>query len=102
MTTYQQSLLNMQYRTVLPSTYQLEPSEIQRVESLMTVPFHLLPSNQDRRDRETLGTQRLKETLCSVPFYANRAAKAEMVGQEWEYWKGLWRSGVNSLYPAKK
>lgn len=67
----------------------------------MTVPFHLLPSDQDQRDREMLGSQRLKETLCSMPFYGNRAAKAAKEGKEMDYWVGLWRSGVNSLYPAK-
>jgi hypothetical protein len=91
----------MQARHFLPLTYQLEPSEIQKVESLMTTPFNLLPTNQDRRDREMLGAQRTKEALSSVPFYATRAAKAALEGREWEYWVGFWRMGVNFLHPAK-
>jgi len=94
-------LSKMLYGTRSPLTHKMEPSEIQKVESLMTVPFNLLPTNQDRRDREMLGAQRTKEALSSVPFYANRAKKAALEGREWEYWVGFWRMGVNFLHPAR-
>ena len=81
-------------------TQRLDSTEIQRVESLMQTPFHLL-SIRDREYRVTLGAQRSKEALSSVPFYANRAHKAAQENREWEYWSDLWRSGVNFLHPAK-
>ncbi len=91
----------MQAETRSPLTQPLEPSEILRVEQLMTKEFHLLPTSQDRRDRERLGAQRSKETLSSIPFYANRAARAAQEGKEWDYWRGLWRSHVNMIHPPK-
>ena len=87
-------------RTFLPLTYQLEPSEIQRVESLMMVPYDQL-SNEDADLRAVLGSQRTKEALSSVPWYAKKAAKAALEGKEMEYWLSLWMSGVNFLHPAK-
>jgi len=90
----------MLFQTQLSLTQKLEPSEIQRVESLMTVPFNRL-SNQDAAMRAVLGSQRTKEALSSVPWYAKKAAKAELEGKEPEYWLSFWMSGVNSLWPAK-
>ncbi len=90
----------MQARAFLPLTYQLEPLEIQRVESLMTIPYDKL-SQQDADLRAVLGLQRTKEALSSVPWYAKKAQKAAAEGKEPEYWLSLWLSGVNFLHPAK-
>lgn len=66
----------------------------------MTVPYNLL-SMADKNMRATLGSQRTKEALSSVPWYAKKAQKSALDGKEMEYWLSLWMSGVNSLHPAK-
>lgn len=91
----------MHARTFLPLTYSLTLSEAQRVESLMTVPYDRL-SNEDADLRAVLGSQRTKEALSCVPWYAKKAQKAALEGKEPEYWLSLWMSGVNSLHPAKE
>lgn len=47
-----------------------------------------------------MGSQRSKEALSCVPWFAKKAAKAALEGKEPEYWLSLWLSGVNSLRPA--
>jgi hypothetical protein len=83
-----------------PLTQNLEPSEIQRVQQLMTTPYHLLPIS-DKHMRAMLGAQRSKEALSSNPWYGKKAQKAAREGKEWEYWRGLWMSGVNTMHPPK-
>ena len=64
---------------------------------LMTVPFDKL-SSQDCGERAELGARRLRETLCSNPWYAKKAAKAAAQGDEMEYWKDFWYSQVNLIH----
>ncbi|MDP2367006.1 hypothetical protein [Rhodoferax sp.] len=74
---------------------------VARVESLMDVPYDKLEFD-DAMHRQVLGVHRSKETLSSIPFYANRAAKAAADDKEWEYWRSLWSSGVNTMHPPKE
>src|SRR5690349_16022127 len=48
------------------------------------------------------GALQEKERLSSMPFYANKAKKyVEQGKDEMEYWRGLFRSRINSLIPPK-
>lgn len=64
----------------------------------MTTPYDKLKKS-DRTERLELGSRRLRETLCSIPWYAKAAAEAEARGDELGYWKGLWSSQVNLVHP---
>ena len=87
--------------TLLPSSQALGDSLIQRVMSLIEVPYNKL-QRQDQDERLELGARRLKEQLSSSPFYAKKAAKAILDGDEPELWKGLWSSQVNLVHPPQK
>ena len=84
--------------TLLPSSQALGDSLIQRVMSLMDVPFHLL-SEEQASERRELGARRCKEVQSSSPWFANKAAKAALEGQEPEYWKDLWQHHCNMVHP---
>lgn len=43
---------------------------------------------------------RLREALCSVPFYARRAERARLAGDEMAYWRGLQASEATLMRPA--
>ncbi len=64
----------------------------------MQTPFDKLPKS-DRDERRALGSRRLRETLSSLPWYAEKAALAAAEGNEMAYWEGLWMSQVNLLHP---
>lgn len=46
-------------------------------------------------------SERLREALCCVPFYANRAEQARLAGDEMAYWLGLQGSEMTLYRPPK-
>lgn len=44
--------------------------------------------------------ERLREALCSVPWYAKKAEKARLAGNEMAYWLDLQGSEMTLLRPA--
>jgi hypothetical protein len=53
-------------------------------------------------ERVELAAQRLREHLCCVPFYAKRAEKARLAGDEMAYWRSLQHLQLNILLPPKE
>lgn len=87
--------------TLLPSSQALGDTLIQRVMSLMTVPFDKL-AESDASERLELGARRCKEALSSTPWYARGAAQAAERGKEPDYWKNLWQQHCNLVHPPAK
>ncbi len=46
--------------------------------------------------------ERLREALCGVPFYAKRAEKARLAGDEMAYWLDLQGSEATLVRPPTK
>ena len=46
--------------------------------------------------------ERLREALCGVPFYAKRAEKARLAGDEMAYWLDLQGSQATLVRPPTK
>jgi hypothetical protein len=58
---------------------------------------------EQRRERRLLqwqAAERLRESLCSVPFYAKRAEAARLKGNEMAYWIDLQGSEATLKRPA--
>jgi hypothetical protein len=86
----------MRFYELYPNPMAPQPPEVvERVMSLMAVPFHLLEMD-DQEHRRVLGAQRLKAHLQAVPHYAKAAAKAK---SDWDYWSDFWMSQVNLVHP---
>lgn len=58
--------------------------------------------NLDLEQRLAQGAPLLRDRLCSVPFYAKRAAKREQeTGDPMSYWNELWSCTPNIGVPLK-
>lgn len=51
--------------------------------------------------KQRQAAERLREALCSVPFYAKRAEQARLAGDEMAYWIDLQGSEATLVRPPK-
>lgn len=86
--------------TQSPSTPQMASSETQKAAILAERASRLSPWVPVTAEQLEQGPIRLREALCSVPFYAKRAAQEKAKsGDEMVYWRDLFLSAPHMTRP---
>jgi hypothetical protein len=86
----------------MPSTAFLQALADSRARVAKNFPELMSPRFQRPRISESQALEaagRLCEPLCSVPFYAKKAEKARLAGDEMAYWLGLQASEATLRRP---